>query len=203
MEGLAQSPATMALLLANLIVTMAGFANKQIFDENVFWIGPMREQKQWYRALSSGFLHINPPHFILNMYALIMFGVVLEAALGIRAFLLIYFAALLGGSVWSYKDNRNNYEYRAAGASGAISGVVAAYCLYAPMAELKIFGFPMPAFIFAAGFIGLSYYLSKQKGGIIGHSAHLGGAIIGIAMAAFVRPNSLGNFMNQMTGLLG
>lgn len=203
MEGLAQSPATLALLIANVIVSLAGFASRQIFDDNVFWIGPMKHDKQWYRALSSGFLHVNPPHLFLNMYVLIMFGIVLERWIGLQGFLLIYFAALFGGSLWSYKDNRHNMEYRAAGASGATSGIVCAFCLYAPFSELGFFGVRMPAIVFAVGYIGISYYLSKRKGGIIGHDAHLGGALAGLAMGAFLHPEALGNLMHQITGLLG
>ena len=200
MEDLAQNPATMALLMANLIVSFAGFASRQIFDDNVFWIGPMRQDKQYYRALSSGFLHVNPPHLILNMYVLVMFGVVLESWIGIQGFLLVYFAALLGGSLWSYKDNKDNPDYRAAGASGATSGIVCAFCLYAPFAQLSFFGVPMPALVFAVGYIGLSYYFSRRGGGLIGHDAHLGGALAGIAMAIFIRPDSVGNLLDQLAG---
>ncbi len=198
MDGLAQSPATMALLMANIIVSLAGFASRQIYEENIFWIGPMKQDKQWYRALSSGFIHVNPPHLFLNMYVLVMFGIVLERWVGLQGFLLIYFAALFGGSLWSYKDNRDNLNYRAAGASGATSGIVCAFCLYAPFAELRFFGAPMPAIVFAAGYIGISYALARRGGGMIGHDAHLGGALAGLAMATYLHPEAIGLLMDQL-----
>jgi len=204
MEALALAPATMALIAANIMVSLSGFSNKEMFDQNVFWIAPIRVKNQWYRFISSGFLHVNPPHLFINMYVLYIFGEILEIGLGMVPFLLIYFASLLGGSAWAYFDNRENPEYRAAGASGATSGLVTAFSLFLPFEVLLLFFvIPMPAILLSAGFIAVSYYLSKKQGGLIAHGAHLGGALAGLATAIAIRPDAVGRLFEQITGFLG
>lgn len=200
MDVLALAPATLALLAANIIVSIAGFNSDDIKNQNLFWIGPMRQQNQWHRMISSGFLHANPSHLFMNMFVLFSFGMVLERNLGLSSFLIIYFASLLGGSVFSYFANRNNMNYRALGASGATSGLLAAYSLFYPFQMLAFP--PVPAIIFTIGFIGISYVLAKRPGSIIGHDAHLGGAVVGFLVAVLLYPSALGRLGEQVTGFL-
>lgn len=201
MEALAMAPATLALLAANLIVSFAGFSNVDIKNQNLFWIGPMRQHNQWYRMLSSGFLHANPSHLAMNMFVLFSFGMTLERYLGLPSFLIIYFASLIGGSAFSYLSNRHNMNYRALGASGATSGLLTAYSLHFP---LNMLAFPpVPAIVFTIGFIGISYYLSNKPGSIIGHDAHLGGAVTGFVTAILLNPGAVGKMGEQFSALFG
>lgn len=201
MDILALAPATLALLAANIIVSMAGFSSDEIKNQNLFWIGPMQQQNQWYRMISSGFLHGNPSHLFINMFVLFSFGMIIERYLGLSSFLIIYFASLLGGSVFAYFSNRNNVNYRALGASGATSGLLTAYSLHFPF-EMLAFP-PVPAIVFTVGYIWVSYILSKRPGSIIGHDAHLGGAVTGFLVAVLLNPGALGRLGEQVTALLG
>jgi len=202
MEALATAPATMALLAANIIVSLIGFSNREMFDQNSFWIAPIKNQNQWYRFVTSGFLHVNGPHLLINMYVLYTFGVFLESKiLGTSGFLMVYFASLLGGSAWEYMTKKNQPNFRAVGASGATSGVILAFSLFLPFATLLLFFvIPMPAIVLAVGFIGVSYYLSGKKGGLIAHGAHLGGALAGLATAIALRPEAVGRLIQQVFG---
>jgi len=201
MEALALAPATLALLAANIIVSLAGFGSDEIKNQNIFWIGPMRQQNQWYRMISSGFLHGNPSHLAMNMFVLFSFGVTLETYLGLSAFLIIYFVSLLAGSVFSYYSNRNNLNYRALGASGATSGLLTAYSLHFPFHMLALP--PVPAIVFTIGFIGISYHLAQKPGSIIGHDAHLGGAVAGFVTAIALHPEAVQRLGHQISELLG
>jgi len=211
MEALTSAPATMALLAANIIVSLIGFSNREMFEQNAFWIAPIRQGKQWYRFVTAGFLHVNQLHLIINMYVLYSFGTLLESkVLGTQGFLLVYFASLLGGSAWEYVTKKDQPNYRAVGASGATSGTILAFSLFFPFATLLLFFvIPMPAIVLAIGFIGVSYYLSGKQGvsgkqgGMIAHGAHLGGALAGLAVAIALRPEALGRLFEQITGLLG
>jgi len=159
MEALTSAPATMALLAANIIVSLIGFSNREMFEQNAFWIAPIRQGKQWYRFVTAGFLHVNQLHLIINMYVLYSFGTLLESkVLGTQGFLLVYFASLLGGSAWEYVTKKDQPNYRAVGASGATSGTILAFSLFFPFATLLLFFvIPMPAIVLAIGFIGVAW----------------------------------------------
>ena len=81
--------------------------------------------------------------------------------------------------------NYKNPNYIAVGASGAISGIIFSYVLFFPFSKLLVFFIPMPAFLFAFIYVGVSIYGVKNKFGNIGHEAHLGGALGGV-LATFI-----------------
>ena len=204
MDSLFASPVTMGLLVLNVIASLIAFQNAAFMQQNVLWVGPMRERGEWYRALSSGFLHVNGPHLMLNMYGLWMFGPICEAFLGGIGFAIVYFAALLGGSAWAYVHNLNAPDYRAAGASGALSGIILAFCLFQPFAILlAFFVIPMWGIVFGLAYIGISYALSMREDRIIGHEAHLGGAVAGVIATLVVRPETWAEFVAQAAQKFG
>ena len=83
----------------------------------------LRLDGEWYRLLTSGFMHFGLIHIGFNMYLLYMLGQMLEPAVGRVKFLLVYVAALLGGSAGSLLlDGRTAIS---AGASGAVFGLMA------------------------------------------------------------------------------
>jgi len=204
MENMFAAPATLALIMANVIVSLIALSNREIFEQNVFWIGPIRHRNQWYRFVSSAFLHVNGLHLMINMYVLYEFGRILEKVLGTPGFLLLYFVALLAGNAWEYVANKENMNYRAAGASGATSGIILAFCLFYPFATLLLFFvIPMWSIVLAVVFIGGSYYLSKKENKMIAHGAHLGGALAGLAVALMLKPMAWGNLMQEVAMRFG
>ena len=81
--------------------------------------------------------------------------------------------------------------YRAAGASGALSGLMLAFAMFAPMAQFEfLFLFPMPAFVFSICYLAISAWASTS-GALPGvaHAGHLGGALAGIAIVCVWWPN--------------
>ncbi len=75
----------------------------------------------WYRLVTAGFLHFGVVHIAFNMYLLFMLGQMLEPSLGRVKFLLVYMAALLGGSAGSLLLDGGGF---AGGASGAVFGLM-------------------------------------------------------------------------------
>ncbi len=204
MENLMQTPVTLTLIIANVLVSYMALTNRDIFEKNVFWIGPIRQKKQWYRFVTSAFLHVNGIHLFINMFVLYEFGRILESILGTAGFLALYFAALLAGNAWEYVSKKNNPNYRAVGASGATSGVILAFCLFFPFSTLLLFFvIPMWAIVLAILFIVGSYFLSQKPNTMIAHGAHLGGALAGLAMALILRPDAWGMFMMQVAEKFG
>jgi membrane associated rhomboid family serine protease len=204
MDSLIASPVTLGLLVLNVIASLIAFQNPRFMQQNILWIGPMRERSEWYRALSSGFLHVNGPHLLLNMYGLWLFGPICEYVLGGVGFAIVYFASLLGGSLWAYLHNQNAPDYRAAGASGALSGMVLAFCLFEPFAILlAFFVIPMWGIVFGILYVGLSYAFSLRADRVIGHEAHLGGAVAGVIATLLVRPETFSEFVAQAAQRFG
>ena len=78
---------------------------------------------EWYRLITSGFLHYGIIHIAFNMYILFMLGNMLEPQLGRIKFLAVYFASMLGGSAGAILLQPNGL---AAGASGAVFGLLGA-----------------------------------------------------------------------------
>ena len=197
-------PVTLSLIVANVLVSLLGFQNRTFFEDNVFWVEPIRKGNQWHRFFTSAFLHVNGAHLFINMYVLWEFGRVLEYNLGAANLVAIYIASLIAGNAWEYVDNRNTPNYRAVGASGATSGIVLSFSVLAPFATLGVlFIIPMWAIVAAALFIGVSFILSKNENRMIAHGAHLGGALAGAAMTFFLVPESLTSLIQQISERLG
>jgi membrane associated rhomboid family serine protease len=81
------------------------------------------EQGEWYRMVTSGFLHYGLIHLGMNMYLLYVLGNMLEPAIGRTRFTLLYFAALLGGSAGAMILQPAGLH---GGASGAVFGLMGA-----------------------------------------------------------------------------
>ena len=204
MENLFSTPATLTLIIVNIIVSYIGFTRKDFFERNVFWIAPIRQQGQWERFVSSAFLHVNGIHLFINMFVLYEFGRILETVLGTLGFVILYVVSLLAGNAWEYFANKDKPNYRAIGASGATSGIILGFCLFFPFATLLLFFIiPMWAIVLAVVFIIGSFILSKREGNIIAHGAHLGGAIAGLMIAILLRPDAVGALLQQVADKFG
>ena len=204
MDSLFASPVTLGLLVVNVIASLIAFRNEAFMQQNILWVGPMRERGEWYRGISSGFLHVNQLHLFLNIYGLWLLGPICEYVLGGVGFVIVYFASLAGGSVWAYIHNRNSPDYRAAGASGALSGIVLAFCLFEPFAILlAFFVIPMWGIVFGVLYVAISYAFSMRENRIIGHEAHLGGAVAGVIATLLVRPETFSEFVAQAAARFG
>ncbi|MGC6500583.1 MAG: rhomboid family intramembrane serine protease [Henriciella sp.] len=200
---LSAHPATVFLIAANVILSFLTLANPTFMDNNIFHVEPIVEHREFHRLLTSGFLHGGGLHLLINMYVLWSFGAWLEGVLGPLRYLFVYVASLIGGSLWALMENRTKLQYRALGASGAVSGLVLSVCLLVPFAWLGVFFIPMPAVVFGVLFIVLSAVLAQRDHKIIGHEAHLGGALTGIVATILVAPGALSRFSEQIAAVLG
>lgn len=84
---------------------------------------PYIQNGEWYRIVSSGFLHFGALHIGMNMLLLWQLGQLLEPALGEWKFSLLYFASMFGGAIGALLLTPNGLT---GGASGAVFGLMAA-----------------------------------------------------------------------------
>ena len=180
-----------ALIAINAIVSYKGFGDMSFFRKYEFHIGSIRAGEQ-YRMFTSAFLHSDMGHLFFNMLTLFFFAPVGISHLGTLPFLLIYFASLVCGSLLTLYFHKNDYSYRAIGASGAITGVLYSAILLDPHRELRLFfAIPISAYVFGIGYLLYSIYGMKAKNDNIGHTAHFGGAIGGYLITLSREPTMI------------
>ncbi|AOC96178.1 MULTISPECIES: rhomboid family intramembrane serine protease [Flavobacterium] len=178
-----------AIIVANVVISYKGFNDLYFFRKYEFHVGSIRSGEQ-IRMLSSGFLHVDMMHLIFNMLTLYFFAPVVLGWLGNFSFILVYFGSLIFGSLLTMLFHKNDYSYRAVGASGAVTGVLYSAILLQPDMMLGIFYvIPMPAYLFGILYLLYSIYGMKAKNDNIGHTAHFGGAIGGYLITLIKMPS--------------
>ena len=180
-----------AIIVVNVLISYKGFNDLSFFRKYEFHVGSIRSREQ-IRMLSSGFLHVDMLHLIFNMLTLWFFAPVVINHLGSFSFILVYFGSLIFGSLLTMVFHKNDYGYRAVGASGAVTGVLYSAILLQPDMMLGIFFIiPMPAYLFGILYLLYSIYGMKAKNDNIGHTAHFGGAVGGYLITLVKEPTLL------------
>ena len=178
-----------AIIVANAVISYKGFNDLAFFRKYEFHVGSIRSGEQ-IRMLSSGFLHADIMHLAFNMLTLWFFAPVVIHWMGTFSFVLIYFGSLIFGSLLTMLFHKNDYNYRAVGASGAVTGVLYSAILLQPDMMLGIFFvIPMPAYLFGILYLLYSIYGMRAKNDNIGHTAHFGGAIGGYLITLIKEPS--------------
>ena len=167
------------IIVVNILMSYKGFNDVAFFRKFEFHIGSIRDGDQ-IRMITSGFLHADMGHLFFNMFTLYMFAPVVSNYFGNASFFLIYMGSLAFGSLLTLVMHKNDYGYRAIGASGAVTGIIYSAILIQPDMMLGLFYvIPIPAYLFGIGYLLYSIYGMKAKNDNIGHTAHFGGAIGG------------------------
>ncbi len=180
------------IIAATILFSFKGFNDLAFFRKFEFHIGSIRAGEQ-IRIISSGFLHADMGHLFFNMFTLYMFSPVVINYFGSASFFLIYMASLVFGSLLTLWMHKNDYSYRAIGASGAVIGVLYSAILIDPSMNLYLFfiPIPIPAYLFGIGYLLYSIYGMKAKNDNIGHTAHFGGAIGGYLITLSKEPTMI------------
>ncbi|MFH0867814.1 MAG: rhomboid family intramembrane serine protease [Candidatus Woesearchaeota archaeon] len=134
-----------------------------------------------WTLLTAIFLHGGVVHLLYNLFALALFGSILESIIGSRKFLILFFVAGLAASLASLP-----FYTRVLGASGAIFGVLGMLGILRPKMTVWLYHLPMPMimalFVWAAGDI-IGIYAPTGTANI----AHLGGLAVGLAAGVYYR----------------
>ncbi len=187
---------TKALIAANVLVFGAagiggaGFLvpNPQVLQAWGTNFGPLTTDGQWWRLVSSIFLHFGFLHLALNMWALYVGGRLVERLFGSPSFALLYFTSGIGGSLCSLLWNP---AVNSAGASGAIFGVYGAMLAFFLRKNSSV----PPSVVRQQRASGITFIAFNLMNGFshagIDNAAHVGGLAVGLAMG-FVLARPLG-----------
>ena len=185
------TPVVRALLVANIAVyVLQSFAGDFMLLHFALWPlgshyipGAGRVGFEPWQVITSAFLHGGLAHIALNMYALYVFGGMVERTLGSNRFAILYFASVITGSLAELIVVTMSLDQGVAptiGASGGVFGVLLAFAALFPHSRvLLIFPpIPMKAWVLVAGYAAIELFsgvLGTSQG--VAHFAHLGGML--------------------------
>lgn len=193
---------TKNLLIINVLAYAAGLAVQRYVDLNDimglhFMLAP--DFHVW-QLVTYMFMHGGFQHLFFNMFALWMFGCIVENTMGTRRYALYYLACGIGAGLFQEAAQLVQFYTIAessigttVGASGAVYGILLAFGMSYP--DERIFIFPMPLPIKAKwlviGYAAIEVYMAMTASGDdVAHLAHLGGMAVGYMLMRYWRSSA-------------
>jgi len=200
------------LTITNIIVATTSlisfFLMKNQAGKSLLIFHPVtiKENNQWYRFLSSGFIHADMMHLAINMFVLWSFGSAIEAyfypsflgEFSTLKYLALYFGGIIVSSIPSYIRHKNNPSYAALGASGGVAAVVFAVIIFSPWQNLYLYGvIAIPQIVAGVDYLIYSWYKDKRATDNIGHMAHITGAVWGFLFTGIMNVDLFTSFIQK------
>ena len=211
-------PVTKWLLISNVVIFVLQELAKvdlvATFGLHFF----LADNFQVHQLFTYMFLHANLSHLFFNMFALWMFGRLIESTLGMKHFLIYYLVCGVGAGLCQeifqygeyYIEGFAEFDrvrtpegiypmgeflnyWRTVGASGAVYGILLAFGFIYPNQRIMLLipPIPMKAKYFVIGYAALELYSSFSVNDNVAHFAHLGGMLFGfILLLRWTRRNN-------------
>ena len=198
---------TLIIIIFTCIISIQAFNRMDIFEKLKHHPYTESRNKEYYRWLTSGFLHADYIHLGINMFVLWQFGGVVEkvyqaqfgSSMGMFLYLIMYLTSIVFSDLPTFRKHKDNPQYAAIGASGAVSAVVFTFILYYPWATMSLYGIiPFRAIVGGIAYLIYEQWASKNSQDNIGHDAHFAGAIYGIMFAVLLRPSVYNDFVDEI-----
>ncbi|MDR6567678.1 Membrane associated serine protease, rhomboid family [Chitinophaga ginsengisegetis] len=194
---------SLIIIIITCLVSYTALKNYDQLDKMSLQPYMVQRYKQYYRFITSGFVHADFQHLIFNMLTLFFFGPAIENLFmqlfhSKLVYILYYILGIIVANIPSYIKHRNNSSYSSLGASGAISAVVFTAIMIDPWNTIFLFFIPIPAVIYGVLFLALSAYMSRKGGDNINHDAHMWGALFGIVFPLIFHPELGAYFLEAL-----
>lgn len=198
---------TVILIGITALTSFQAWKKPSLLDRWMFTPYLIKKQNQWDRFVLSGLIHKDQMHLLFNMFTFYFFGKVVEMflmyrlgkSMGLAAFLFFYIGAIVISDLPTYFKHKENYHYRALGASGGVAAAVFASIIIMPLSDICLFGLIcLPGFVLGLLFLIYTIVQAKKGDDGINHDAHLYGALFGIAFILIISPQSGIHFLEQI-----
>ncbi|MCF8336175.1 MAG: rhomboid family intramembrane serine protease [Bacteroidales bacterium] len=201
---------TPIIIAITAAISILAFGNENLFQRLQLNPYLIHHRNQFHRIITHGFLHADWIHLLVNMIVLFSFGSAVENRFDILEhkgmisnpilhFLILYFIGMMISTFSTIRKYKDNFNYNAIGASGAVSAVVFAFILFSPTNTLLLMGIiPIPAIVFGVLYLVYSQYMRRKSGGNVNHDAHFIGAVFGFIYPILLEPNLIRYFFNQI-----
>lgn len=197
---------TVIIIIITVIVSMMAMKDPSL--QHKLMMNPVAvRQGQWYRMITSGFIHGSWAHLGFNMFTFYFFGrfveYIFEAIKGPTGsiyFVLFYLSGIVISDLISLVKHKDNPRYNSLGASGGVSAVVFSSILFFPTEDICLYGFLcLPGFILGGIYLIYSYMKGKDLSDNVNHDAHLVGAVFGLVFSVVMDPGVLLRFVEQVS----
>ena len=199
---------TLMIIAVTVIVSLLCLYGGLDFNALKFSAYDVWHRGKWWQMITHGFVHGGWGHLFFNMLTLYFFGRVVEQyfqlafgrSLGIILYAVLYVTAIAVSTVWDLIKYKDDWNYNAVGASGAVSAILFASILFEPKMGIYIYliPIPVPGYIFAPLYLLYCWYMARRNMDNIGHTAHFWGAVYGLLFPLVCRPDIFQHFLMQL-----
>jgi membrane associated rhomboid family serine protease len=180
------------------VASVIAFKNTRIMGLLLLIPFRVKHNQEYYRLLTSGFVHADWMHLLFNMISFFFFAGLIENYVGPTRFLILYLGAILISNIPTFLKYADKTRYASLGASGGVSAILFAFVVIHPMETIYVYFIPIPAILFGFLYIGYSYYMDKKGNDVVNHSAHLYGALVGVLYISVLYPDVVQGFVQQI-----
>ena len=200
-----ESAITLLIIVVTVLVSLSAFKDELLMHKLILWPRGMNDPKEYYRFVSSGFIHADMNHLVFNMMSLYFFGSAAEVFIGSNIlYLVLYITGIIVASVPTFLRNRNNSYYRSLGASGGVSAIIFYTIYHSPWSRISLIFIPeelfkgIPGILFGVLYLAYCVYMDRKGSDNINHNAHLFGALYGFTFAIAIDASHGADFIQRI-----
>lgn len=175
--------ATIGFIAINILLfIISAFSGDLLYNEGAFSLRYLLQGQQWWRFITSMFLHANMDHLAGNMLILYMAGELVEKYIGTRRFMVLYFfSGIMGSLLYAAYEFYTNLYVNSIGASGAVFGVIGALYVIVVRHKGKYGDITAGRMVFMMVYM---IYMGFRTSNV-NNAAHIGGLLGGIILTVF------------------
>jgi membrane associated rhomboid family serine protease len=192
------------------LVSMAAWQRDSWMETMMMSPSRIAAHGEYWRFLTSGFIHADFTHLFFNLFSFYFFGTQLEyifsvifPGLGPWVFLVFYLLGIIVADLPTFFKQKNNHYFNSLGASGAVSATIFAGIMFFPTEKIYLFGIVgIPGIIYAGLFTWYSIEMERRGRDFVNHSAHLYGGLFGVVFVTLTYPQVWISFVQQIKAMI-
>lgn len=192
------------------LVSMAAWQRDSWMETMMMSPSRIAAHGEYWRFLTSGFIHADFTHLFFNLFSFYFFGTQLEyifsvifPGFGPWVFFVFYLLGIIVADLPTFFKQKNNHYFNSLGASGAVSATIFAGIMFFPTEKIYLFGIVgIPGIIYAGLFTWYSIEMERRGRDFVNHSAHLYGGLFGVVFVTLTYPQVWISFVQQIKAMI-